>query len=485
MPTIEQLGKSLLGTLNDILTGGDERVPAPINSKISWCQPGIPFMPEDFEFAANGLGNATDPEHTRKLLKQAFNFSTAVDFIPDVTGTYVGDQQQTIYRTSQARMSHVYGEILRFSKVVQSELTDEQKAKLEKFRGLLFKTKVIKNEVTGEDKEVTEPGTVSLAYNEAKSKYLEVSTNYQNKRVRAMTATGVDGAAAQLDFAFNGENYYATVKSAMDNWTTMGYRNEVEDMNAYINQVTQRSMMLWKERLLNLYERGSRTELDSNSVFNYTTVVPGNFATSNGWTGFSFSHEQIAAHSDWSTSSWSGGAGIGFGFWRVGGGAGGSTQSSRSDLNITNFRISFELVQTLIVRPWFYPEFFLNRGWTLRKGEGWNYLQYPSDGKPIPDGIFIGYPTQVIFVRNLVIESEEFASAFSQHSEEFHGGGSIGWGPFSISGSYSKASGGQDFNMTRDGGKITVPGMQIIAFVNHLIPKSPNPLPEIPSDSFQ
>lgn len=35
MPTVEELGKSLLGTLNQILTGGDARVPAPVNNKIS------------------------------------------------------------------------------------------------------------------------------------------------------------------------------------------------------------------------------------------------------------------------------------------------------------------------------------------------------------------------------------------------------------------------------------------------------------------
>lgn len=67
MPTVEELGKSLLGTLNQILTGGDARVPAPLNNKISWCQPGIPFMPEDFEFAAEGLGGIVDADHLRKM----------------------------------------------------------------------------------------------------------------------------------------------------------------------------------------------------------------------------------------------------------------------------------------------------------------------------------------------------------------------------------------------------------------------------------
>jgi len=88
-------------------------------------------------------------------------------------------------------------------------------------------------------------------------------------------------------------------------------------------------------------------------------------------------------------------------------------------------------------------------------------------------------------VRNLVIESDEFAQAISSYSSQVTGGGSVGWGPFSISGSYSHASGSSSYTMDRQGGRITVPGMQIIAFVNHLIPQAPNPLPDIPPERFQ
>ncbi|MEW6371246.1 MAG: hypothetical protein AB1584_09945 [Pseudomonadota bacterium] len=484
MPSVEELGKSLLGTLNQILTGGDARVPAPCNNKISWCQPGIPFMPEDFEFAAEGLGSIADADHLRKMQKQAFNFACAVDFVPDVSGMYDGDRQQTIYRTSEARMSHMYGEILRASKVVQNDVTEEEKAKMEKFRGLLYQKKVTKNLVTDEETEVTVPGPVMVAYTDAMANYVDAATNYQNKRIQAMTAVGQPGAAAVADFTLNAENYFLKVKAAQDRWTSQGYRNEVDQINAYIAQVTQRSMRLWKQRLQELYDRAVLTDIDSNSPFRYTTIIPGTFATAGGWTGYNFYHEQVNQHSDWRTSSWSGGAGINLGLWRVGGTAGRSVQAEHSDMQISNFRMSFQLVQAMIVRPWFYPEFFMNRGWTLVPGQGWTFEKLPSNGEPVPDGQFIGYPTQAIFVRNLEIESEEFSNAFSSYASQFSAGGSVGWGPFQISGSYSYAGGEKNCEMKRDGAKITVPGMQIIAFVNHLIPKAPNPLPDIPPEQF-
>jgi len=103
-------------------------------------------------------------------------------------------------------------------------------------------------------------------------------------------------------------------------------------------------------------------------------------------------------------------------------------QASNSHLQISNFRMSFDLVQAMVARPWFYPEFFMNRGWTLEKGHGWTFEEMPSNGEPLPQGIFIGYPTQAIFVRNLVIESEEFSNAFSSYASQFSAGGSVGLG---------------------------------------------------------
>lgn len=127
----------------------------------------------------------------------------------------------------------------------------------------------------------------------------------------------------------------------------------------------------------------------------------------------------------------------------------------------------------------------MNRGWTLRKGEGWNYDEMPSDGKVPPNGNLIGYPTSILFARNIKIESAEFVSAYKAYSSRVGGGASVGWGPFRLSGSYSHAESGNRYNSEAKGEALTVPGMQIIGFVNHMIPKSPNPLPELKDAAFE
>ena len=90
-----------------------------------------------------------------------------------------------------------------------------------------------------------------------------------------------------------------------------------------------------------------------------------------------------------------------------------------------------------------------------------------------------------IFARNIVIESAEFATAYQASQSSTEVGGSVGWGPFCLSGSYSSSEGSTHFESHVDGARITVPGMQIIGFVNELVGKSPNPLEELTEEDFE
>ncbi|MGI0491813.1 hypothetical protein ACN4EG_08370 [Alkalinema pantanalense CENA528] len=482
--TLNDLGKVLLSQLHQITTGGDQTVPPSKDTFVSWCEPGIPFMPEDFLFCAKGLGGGKDAEEDKLLVQQAFNLANLIDFIPDPRRTYNNDQQQTIFSTSEARLSHLYGEILRFSKVVSYELSDKEKAKLEKFRNLLRAKKVVKDIITDEEKEVTEDGPVKKAYDSKMVEYIAAATEYNAKRIAAQSAIGPEGKQAVADWTNNAQLYRLRVKAAMDAWVSGGYRNEVDQMNAYINQVTQRDLLLWKQRLLEFYDDADQSGLGAGQTFKYTTLIPGNFASSGGWTNYSVSHSAVNSSTRSSTSSWNAGAGVNFGLFSIGGGASGSSQKYSSNFGVSSFKLSFELAQIVISRPWFYPEFFMNRGWTLRKGEGWTYGDMPSDGAAPPNGNLVGYPTTILFARNISIESAEFVSAYREFSKQVSGGGSVGWGPIRLSGGYSHGSKGTDYNSDAKGATLKVPGMQIIGFVNHLIPKSPNPLPELKDAEF-
>jgi hypothetical protein len=482
---LNELGETLRAQLAEIVTGGDDTLTRQADSFITWCTPGIPLEPSDFEFSVNGLGTGRTAEDEKRLLQQAFAFATLVDFIPDVSGLLSLDKQVAVFRTSQARLSYMYGEILRLSKVADREMTPDNRAKLESWRSKLRVTKKVKNPFTDEEKELTEDSPGLQAYNQYMAEYVSSRLEYNNKRILAAAAMGEEGKRDVLDWSANQGLYRMKVRQAEGNWDSLGYRKDVEELWAAISQMTARSMKLWKQGLVELFADGELAGLGPAQTFHYTIPIPGNFANAKGWTGYSVYSNNLTDEMRQRSTSWSAGGRYGWGFWSAR--AGVQSQSSQYDSNysVSNFRLSFELAQVPIVRPWFFPEFFMNRGWTLERGRGWNFDQFPSDGSNPPKGNFVGYPTMIIFARNISIQSSEFASAVHAHASSFSTSGSFGWGPFTLGGSYGTQESSRRFSAQASGQGLIVPGMQILGFVNRLIPKSPNPFPDLRPEEFE
>ncbi|MFI6587798.1 hypothetical protein [Embleya sp. NPDC050493] len=472
---LEDLGRIFRNQLYNVLTGGDGSVPPDKSSFITWCMPGLPYQPADFTFAAQGIGTGHTAQEDKLLLQQAYNFAALIDYIPDVTSAYSSERQEGVWRNANgARLSEIYGQILKGSKVIDDELTDDQKQKLEKARSLLRVTRKVKDPFTDEETEKTEDSPMLKAYKAGQTAYNMAKLAYNNKRVAAQAAVGEAGKAAVMDWASNAQLYAQMVASAEDDWVTSGYRNEVDRIRAYVDQTTEKSMLLWKRNLEQFYDQAVTSALGPGTNFYYTTVVPGDFAESSGWTNYSMYHQMVDSASRFDTTSWSAGGGVGWGLWSASAGVTSTSSDFSANYQVEDFALSFDMTQVQVVRPWFYAEFLENRGWTLVRGQGWNYDQMPSDGGSPPSGRFIGYPLQALFIKNLTIRSASFASAFQSHSSSVSGQASVGWGPFSINGSYGHAESDQHFHSENDGTTITVPGMQIIGFVNHLLGKTPN-----------
>lgn len=487
--TLQELGATLRGLMYDTLCGGDGSLPPAKNSFITWAMPGLPYQASDFDFAAKGIASGKTAEDVNALGTQAFSFATQVDFIPNVSSAYTHDQQQGVYRNDAGmRLSELYGQILKASKVVQNDPTPAQQAKIDKFRGLL-KTTTQVPDILADDpdatKEVTEDSKIVKAYDAAQMAYLAAKLNYNSKRIAAASASGPEGKAAVLDWQSNAQLYLMQARAAENNWAATGYRNEVDQMRAYINQATEKSMTLWKDKLENYFDDSLISGSNAGERFYYTTVSPGNFANAGGWTSFGMNHSQVDRSTRNSETSWSAGGGFSLGFWNLAGGASGRHTTSDQNYAMDTFELSFSMTQVQIQRPWFYPEFFVNRGWTLTPGDGWTFDKLPSDGANPPDGIFVGYPMQAIFVKDVKITSASFVQAYHAYSDSVKGSAATGFGPFVLTGSYGNTTSGDEFHSTDNGTTLTVPGMQLIGFVNHLLGKTPNPLPDIPAEKFE
>ncbi|MGZ5369029.1 MAG: hypothetical protein ACXWXV_07465 [Aeromicrobium sp.] len=516
-----QLMNSVLGKLFDVLTNGDETAPASEDNFFSWATPGIPVEESDFEFlsqgltgvvkkadvtelaAAGGPGDGSTPpppltpaqldqlraQDTAGLYQQAENFARLVDFVPDVTSAGNDAISRLSVMNNEGSLSDIYRYTLRMSQVMKTELPEDTKKKIADFRALLSTTTKKKNLIDGTETDVQGPSPLTQVYFEKLAAYEDAALQYNSRRIDALAAT--DPAAVHY-WAMNANILRNRVKAAMADWVSNGYKNDYEEIAAFIDQVMQRDMALLKEEYRDELEKARLTGLASGSDFFYSALVPGNFATSSGWTEFKFSSGDFSstATSNYSTKSWEAGASGGFlGLFSASGGGGATSSKSEynASFNSDYFGLSFKMAQVPIVRPWFKLAYLLSRSWRYDQNNPEAKDEFISDGGKPPKGKMPAIPTSIIFIRDLNLsfgQSSGFSS-FVAESESSHvsAGGGFSWGPFSLGGSYSRSSSSgsterkQGYKFSNQG--MAIDGMQVVGFKCHVLPKSPDPLPSI------
>ncbi|MBW4463660.1 MAG: hypothetical protein KME47_25970 [Nodosilinea sp. WJT8-NPBG4] len=515
------LANSVMAKLYDVLTNGDDTVPKSEDNFLSWSTPGIPVDEADFDFLSQGLtgvvkkpaldemrttdseGNTTNqPEITPALLEgmraqdtarlymQAEAFARLVDFVPDLAKGTNEQFKQLSVMNNEGSLSDRYEYILRMSQVMQAELPEATKKKIEKFRGLLSVIRTKKNLIDDSETQVAEPSPLVQIYNEKLKAYEDAALEYNSHRIDALAA---DNAKAIHYWAINANILRNRVKGALTDWVTNGYKNDYEQIAAFIDQVMQRDMSLLKEQYRDDLAKARLTGLASGSDFYYSSLVPGNFIRSSGWTEYGFSASDYNQHSNssyrYDRSSTSGGGGF---LW-FGGGGSASNSSSESTSNIRfdseHFGLKFKIAQVPIVRPWLKTAFLMSKSWRFDQNNPEAQSEMVSDGGSPAKGLIPAYPTSIIFIKDLELslgKSSGFTDFHSQYqSSSASGGGYVSFGPFHLGGSHGRksASGEQTSNYHYDADTQTmkVPGTQIIGFKCHVLPKSPNPLSSITS----
>lgn len=510
---------SIMGKVYNVLTNGDDTVPKSEDNFFSWATPGIPLQPEDVRFMKQGLtgvvrkaaldemrstqpdGSSAQPELTpaqleslkgsdaAQLLKQAEDFARLVDFVPDLAATVNNQFSALSVMNNEGTLSDRYEYILRMSQVMHNELPEETKQKIEKFRGLLQTTKIKKNLIDDSETEVTEPSPLVQAYNTKMTEYLSAALDYNNQRIDALAASD---QRAVHNWAINASVLRNKVRAAMAEWVSNGYKNDYEQIAAFIDQVMQRDMALLKQQYRDDLEKARLTSLVSGSDFFYSSVVPGNFMDQGGWTEFGFSSSDYNNSSNSSYSMRRSSTAGGGGFLGIfGGGARASSASGQSQSQVQfdseHFSMKFKIAQVPIVRPWFKTAFLASKSWRMDQNNPEAKGQFASDGGTPAKGLLPAYPTSLILVRDLSLCFAK-SSGFSEMEQSWRkssasGGGVFTFGPFHLGGSHGRSSASGErssqYHYDSDTQTMGVQGTQIIGFKCHVFGKSPDPLPGI------
>lgn len=456
----DNLLRALLNKIDNVLNAGSDAASASSDNYTAWCAPGIPFQPEDLQFAVKGI-NGKDADETNLLVRNAAEFSRVANSIPSsnvIGGTF--EQRGVI-------LWDLYEQVLQFSKVKKDDITEEERAKIERLRGKLTVKKKVVDIVTDEEKEITVDSPIVVAYNEKMAAYVNAVSQYNNKRLGALNA---ENKQAVQDFALNADNYRLQVKQALNDWVSNGYKEDIEKIGAYIHQVSQRSMMLLKAELSDRLEQAKMTDAVTGNKFCLSSFYPGNFINSDkGWTDFSFGSHSKDTYLKEEHSSTSGMAGF-LGLWHGKGNAGKTRDSLNKSLETEDFEMKFKISQATLGRGWFDADFITNGLWDWDR-EAYGML---SDGNNPPQGRLIAYPTTAVFIKDIEIKSSATKDIYDEVKKSLNAGGSVGWGPFRISAKHSQNSKEVKTNFDEKNNTLRIEGMQLIAFKCFALPKAPN-----------
>ncbi|MBE1877302.1 hypothetical protein [Myceligenerans pegani] len=498
----EALLNKVLGKVTDVLINGDGTVlPKATDHYLAFMSPGIPLLDDDFNYALEGFGgvnrhnvdtadlpgsvgpkDATAPSTEASAAAMASDalakyqraeaFQAMCDLIPDTTG--IVDSNRINVWNPESRVSSVYALALQMSQVYDIQPDEETKAKIERWRSLL----------QTEEQDIVDPETTTLVpsklvkrYQEKQFEWLKAATEYQNLRVDALTATNQE---AVHRFATTASIIEMKVRAAANDWATNGYRDEYDRIAAAIASVEGRSYALLKQRYVEDFTRGVLTNPSSGANFLYTSPAPASFARGgSGWTEFTFGSGDYQSANSFSSSTSSGGGG--FSIFGIGVSGSGSVTRTKWEgtIDASNFTLTMKIARVPIYRPWFHLDFLKSQYWRFAQNDTVVKDQLISDGQSPPQGLMPSITTECVFVRDVRIHFGESHSDYMSKFETVRGGGGFSFGPWWAGGSHVNQSDSRTFDSTWSNEGISINGLQLLGFVCHTLPRSPEPSPEI------
>jgi hypothetical protein len=450
----KEIMDALRAKIYAILSAGDNvnNIPSAGSTLVSFCIPGIPLAVEDLDFGFLS--------QNVNQLNAASAFFELVDTIPKPTG---------FWNTSNAKMSEEYEKILTTKLLPISNLSQSELTLLSNAKRLLVQDVEIIDLYTGQRKTV--PGDTPLfeKYKQLKADYENALLKYNNLYLN-MVIRG--DQQSRMEWSINGPVFQSQLSTSFQTWLPV--KQQIEQALSIIENLDGRGPTQYWSGLLDDFRRSKRTDASAMN-FLLTKYFPESFwddAHKDSWTKFSFKSSEIHTVDTRTSTSWGGGAGVSFGLWSIGGDASYGSQYNTFSSDGNNLQIDVDLVKIPLRRSWFNSGIFASHGWKFDPNVNRDLL---SDGGTPPKGTLVGYSTSLIIARNLLLSMDLSSTRDSYAASQFSTSMKIGWGPFSIRGNYTRTTQTSTHDFKYDAGAISCPGMQIIGFINELLPKSPDP----------
>jgi hypothetical protein len=323
----------------------------------------------------------------------------------------------------------------------------------------------------------TPEGDMSKAYANYRTYKKDYFTEIQNYAAAYQTAYSTEAGKAAWPSV--GKKFKNDVDTAWDDWNVLGKRQQIESALDLIKAQGTDAATAIIAASKKKFEEYQVAYGALATTIPYVHVLPSNWwdPDGKGWTEYFFDSKHTTTTTSAESSSWSANANVTAGFWGFGASGSHAQGQSFSNFSSDELYIRFRYAIVNIDRPWLNTVLLNLNNWYISgcpKGSvssGKSSQTKPDETEPfwLP-----ALPSQMLVLKNLYIRTKDTKSAYAALSSYSSGGGSVGWGPFTIGGSSSSSnsSSSGSFELKDEG--IYVHGVQLMGWISELLPFSPS-----------
>ncbi|MCL2412550.1 MAG: hypothetical protein FWC98_00220 [Bacteroidales bacterium] len=267
-----------------------------------------------------------------------------------------------------------------------------------------------------------------------------------------------------------------TIKGAFQNLTA-GNAKYVEQalaiLNTAINDGVRAAVVRAQEAIAEERQFSSSTGDGSKWLLSYPSPANWTDEKNPAFTELKISGGSTEVRSKGTEHKFSVDSSVNYGLWRVKLSAEGSFERRNSTTDTNSISIEAKIAKVSIIRPWFLESFFKLGSWSNNIAKTKGRISNGKIDSSNKDNLIPMYPVAFIVAKDIKIKAD-FTHKDEEHIKDaVSGKTSVGFGPFSIGGSYGYGKTQDSLKSDYQNGSITVPGMQIIAWVSRVIPFSP------------
>lgn len=277
----------------------------------------------------------------------------------------------------------------------------------------------------------------------------------------------------QRKWSLLGPTYLDAVTTAWNDWMA-AQKSKVESQIAVMSQYSNNQVGTAFAAAQSQFNALRKTSADSSKIYYASYASPANWFSASAaedWTEVTIDSGNLKTSEKSDYSSMSTGGSAGWGLWSLGGSFSKEDSHQSMDQTTQNLKVKFKFARIDITRPWLNMLLLSMTGWSVTgraRGALSNGTKTQPLGTPFPL-----LPTSFIAVRDLSITADWGKQDSESVSSKTAAKSSFGWGPFAISGSYASGSESKTFTSDFDGRTITNNGLQIIGWINTVVPNCP------------